>query len=140
MLDYACLLNTLSLYVSPTGAPSPPNDLSNEIADDLVSAKIKWNCPLYRGGGIVKYVIRIPSISYVGEETGNCPMGSSHTIRVGGISGVEFNTVYDVEVTAISVCASESEAKHISVIIEANDEGKIYIHEKYQMYCISTIM
>ena len=67
-------------------------------------------------------------------------MGSSHTIRAGGISGVEFDTVYDVEVTAISVCGSESEAKKISVIIEANGEGKIYIHEKYQMYCISTII
>ena len=93
----------MSLYVSPTGAPSPPDDLSNKTADDLVSAKIKWNFPLYRGGGIVKYVIRIPSISYVGEETGNCPMGSSHTIRAGGISEVEFKTIYDIEVTAISV-------------------------------------
>ena len=117
----------MSLYVSPTGAPFPHDDLSNEIADDLVSAKIKWNCPLYRGGGIVKYIIRIPSISYVGEETGNCPMGSSHVIRAGGISGVEFNTVYDVEVTAISVCASESETRKVPVIIEANGEGK-YIY------------
>ena len=122
----------MSLYVSPTGVPSPPDDLSNDTADDLVSAKIKWNCPLYRGGGIVKYVIRIPSISYVGEETGNCPMGSSHTTRAGGISGglsgVEFNTFYDVEVTAISVCGSdESEIRKIPVMIEANGEGYLYI-------------
>ena len=111
----------MSLYVSPTGAPSPPDDLSNETADDLVSAKIKWNCPLNREGDIVKYVIRIPSISYVGEETGNCPIGSSHTIRVGGISEVKFNTVYDVEVTAISVCGSESEQSNITVMINASE-------------------
>ena len=72
---------------------------------------------MYRGGGIVKYVIRIPSVSYVGEETGNCPMGSSHTIRAGGMSAVEFNTMYDVEVTAISVCGSESEPAIFFVII-----------------------
>ena len=113
----------MSLYISPTGAPSPPDDLSNETADDLVSAKIKWNCPLYRGGGIVKYVIRIPSISYVGEETGICPMGSSHTIGAGGISGVEFKTIYAVEVTAISVCGSEGETRKIPVMIEGNGEG-----------------
>ena len=117
----------MSLYVSPTGVPSPPDDLSKDTADDLVSAKIKWNCPLYRGGGIVKYVIRIPSIGYVGEETGNCPMGSSHTTRAGGISGVEFITFYDVEVTAISVCGSESEIREIPVMIEANGEGYMYI-------------
>ena len=111
----------MSLCVSPTGAPSPPDDLSNETADDLVSAKIKWNCPLYRGGGIVNYVIGIRSISYVEEETGNCPMGSSHTIRAGSISGVKFNTVYDVEVTAISVCGDESEQSNITVMINASE-------------------
>ena len=109
----------MSLYIPPTCVPSPPDDLSNGTADDLVSAKIKWNCPLYRGG-IVKYVIKIPSISYVGEETGNCPVESSHTIRAGGISGVVFNSVYDVEVTAISVCESESEPAIISVMIETS--------------------
>ena len=110
----------MSLYVSPTGAPSPPDDLSNETADDLVSAKIKWNCTRNREGGIDKYIIRIPSIGYVEEVTGNCSMGSSHTIR-GGISGVKFNTVYDVEVTAISVCGSESEQSNITVMINASE-------------------
>ena len=121
--DYTWLsmtINTSSLYVSPTGVPSPPDDLSNKAADDLVSATIMCNCPLYRGGGIVKYVTRIPSISYVGEETGNCPMGSSHTIRAGGISEVEFNTVYDVEVTAVSVCGSESETRNILIMFDAS--------------------
>ena len=113
----------MSLYVSPTGAgaPSPPDDLSNETADDLVSAKIKWNCTWNREGGIDKYIIRIPSIGYVEEETGNCSMGSSHTIRAGSISGVKFNTVYDVEVTAISVCGSESEQSSITVMINASE-------------------
>ena len=115
----------MSLYVSPTGAPSPPDDLSNATADDLVSAKINWNCPLYRGGGIVKYVIRIQLTTgvymYVEEETGNCPMGSSHTIRAGGISEVKFNTVYDVEVTAVSVCGDESEQSNITVMINASE-------------------
>ena len=113
--------NTLSLYVSPTGVPSPPVDLSNETADDLVSAKIKWNCPLNREGDIDNYVVRIPSIMYFGEETGNCPIGSSHTIRVGGISEVKFNTVYDVEVTAISMCEDESEQNNITVMINASE-------------------
>ena len=94
--------------------------MSNDILNDLLSTKIKWNCPLYRGGEIEKYFIRIPSINYVGEETGNCPTGSSHTIRVDGISGVEFNTAYAVEVTAFSMCASESEPAIIFVMIEAS--------------------
>ena len=115
----------MSLYVSPTGAPSPPDDLSNETADDLSSVKINWNCPLYRGGGIVNYVIKIQLTTgvymYVEKETGNCPMGSSHTIRAGGISKVKFNTIYDVEVTAISVCGSESEQSNITVMINASE-------------------
>ena len=110
----------MSLYVSPTGAPSPPDDLSNETVDDLSSAKIKWNCPLYREGGIDKYFIRMPLISYVEEETGNCPMGGSHTIRAGGIFGVEFNIVYDVIVTATNICGSESEISSITVEINAS--------------------
>ena len=109
------------MYVFPTGAPSPPDDLSNETADDLVSDKIKWNCPLNREGGIDNYVIRIPSIVYFGEESGNCPMGSSHTIRASGISKLKFNTFYDVEVTAISVCGSESEQSNITVMINASE-------------------
>ena len=115
------MLNTLSLYIPPTGAPSPPDDLSNGTADDLVSAKIKWSCPLYRGGGIIKYVIRITSISYVGEETGNCSMGSSHTIRAGLMSVVQVNKIYAVEVTAISICEEESEPSNCTVEINASE-------------------
>ena len=112
----------MSLYVSPTGVPSPPDDLSYDTADDLVSAKIKWNSPQYRGGGNVSYVVRFPSASgYVGKETGNCPMRSSHTIRAGSMSGVEFNTVYSAEVYAISVCKSESEKSNITVMINASE-------------------
>ena len=111
----------MSLYVSRTGAPSPLDDLSNATADDLSSAKIKWNCPLYEGGGIVKYIIRIPSISsYVGEETGNCPMGSSHTIR-GGIYGVKFNEPCVVHVTSLSICGNESVLSNITVEINASE-------------------
>ena len=109
------------LDISPTGVPSPPDDLSTGTADELVSAKIIWNCPLYRGGGIVKYVIRIPSISYVGEETGNCPMGSSHTIRADGISGVEFNVPYVVHVTTLNICGDESEQSNITVMIKVGE-------------------
>ena len=131
----------MSLYVSPKGVPSPPDDLSNETADDLVSHKVKWNCPLNRGGGIVKYVIRISLISsYVGEETDNCPMGSSHTIRAGSISGVEFNTVYDVEVTAISVCGDESGQSNITVMINASECCTVcdmYECTNELFYCIS---
>ena len=113
------------VHVSPTGAPSPPNDLSNETADDLSYVKIKWNCPLYEEGGIVKYIIRIQITTgvymYVEEETGNCSMGSCHTIRAGSISKLEFNRVYDVEVTAISVCGEESELSNITVMINASE-------------------
>ena len=112
----------MSLYISPTGVPSPPDDLSNGTVGDLDSAKIKWNCPLYKGGGISKYVVTIPSISYVGEEVGNCPNRSSHTIKASGILEMEYNTAYDVEVTAISVCGSESEIRNIPLMIGAIGE------------------
>ena len=73
----------------------------------------------------MKYVIRIQLTTgvymYVEEETGNCSMRGSHTIRAGSISGVKFNTVYDVEVTAISVCGSESEPSNITVMINASE-------------------
>ena len=79
---------------------------------------------MYREG-IAKYVIRIPSISYVGEETGNCSMGSSHTIRAGGMSGVKFNVPYVVHVTALNICGDESEQNNITVMIKAG-EGVLY--------------
>ena len=110
----------MSLYISPSGAPSPPDGLSNEISDDLVSTEIKWNCPLYRGGGIVKYVINISSINYIREEHGNCPLGSSHTIQP-SIFGVEFNQPYDVYVNALSICGDESNQTDITVIISASE-------------------
>ena len=93
----------------------------------MVSAKIKWNCPLYREGGIDKYIIRIPSISYVGEDTGICPMGSSHTIRAGGMSGVKFNVPYVVHVTALNICGDESEQSNITVMINAGE---------WLLYCV----
>ena len=58
---------------------------------------------------------------YDEEETDNCSMRSSHTIRAGGISGVEFNTIYDVQVTAISVCGDQSEQSNITVMINASE-------------------
>ena len=57
---------------------------------------------------------------YVEEDTGNCPMGSSHTIK-GGISGVEFNVPYVVIVTALSICGDESELSNITVEINTGE-------------------
>ena len=54
----------------------------------------------------MKYVIKIPSISYVREET-----GTSHSIQTDVGLGVE---LYDVEVTSISVCGSENETANLS--------------------------
>ena len=48
-------------------------------------------------------------------------MGSSHAISAGSISRVEFNTVYDVVVTAISVCGDESELSNVTLMINASE-------------------
>ena len=62
----------------------------------------------------MKYLIKIPSISYVREGT-----GTSHTIQTDVGLGVK---LYDVEVISISVCGSESELANLSLKIQVSGE------------------
>ena len=48
-------------------------------------------------------------------------MESSHIIRAGGMSGVEFNVPYVVHVTALNICGDESEQSNITVMINAGE-------------------
>ena len=80
----------------------------------MANATIDWDPPLYSGRGIVKYIISIPSISYVRSET-----GTFHTIQTTVGSGKEF---YDVKVTAVSECGSVSEAANYSLRIQGSGE------------------
>ena len=82
----------------------------------MPSTTIEWNPPLYGGQGIENYTINISDIGYV-EHLGNV---SSHIIKAGDGSEVNFNVNYNVEVVAISTCGSKTEPSNISVIISAS--------------------
>ena len=93
---------------------STPRNVTSPATNSLANAIIDWNPPLYSGRGIVKYIISVPSISYVRSET-----GTSHTIQTNVGSGEEF---YDVNVTAISECGSISEPANYSLRIQPSGE------------------
>ena len=57
-------------------------------------------------------------VGYSEEE-----IGTAHTITADG-SDVMFNTLYDVEVTAVNTCGLESSPANITVNITASDEKK----------------
>ena len=104
------------------GEPSPPANLSITTPNNIPSTTIKWDAPLYRGQGIAKYTIKIPSINYVTEDTNTSLTRNYHIIAAEEGTGVKFNTLYAVEVSTVGVCGSESEPANVSVRIEATGE------------------
>ena len=69
---------------------------------------IQWQSPLYTGGPIIRYTVTV----------------NGQTESVSGdvftytITGLDFNTDYSVEVTAVS-CGLESEPANVTVNIQA---------------------
>ena len=69
----------------------------------------QWQSPLYTGGPIIRYTVT----------------ANGHTESVSGdvftytITGLDFNTDYNVEVTAVNSCGLESEPANVTVNIEA---------------------
>ena len=66
---------------------------------------------------IERYKIKIIQVSGYSEEES----GTAHTITADG-SDVMFNTLYDVEVTAVNTCGLESNPASITVNIAASGE------------------
>ena len=66
---------------------------------------------------IERYKIKILQVSDYSEEES----GTAHTITADG-SDVMFNTLYDVEVTAVNTCGLESNPASITVNITASGE------------------
>ena len=110
----------LSVY---TGNLSTPHNFTSPITNSLANAIIEWDPPLYSGSGIVKYTISILSkiFRYVRNVS-----GTSHTIQTNIGSGEE---LYDVNVTAISVCGSVSEPAIYSLRIHPSGECKLVVSD-----------
>ena len=72
------------------------------------------------GGNLISiatYRITIPAVVGYSEEE----IGTEHSITADG-SDVMFNTLYDVEVTAVNTCGLESNPASITVNIAASGE------------------
>ena len=105
------------LYLSTffvTDKPGPPHELNiqchdNASANTDSSAVIQWQRPLYTGGLIINY-----RITANGQPTSVSGDVFNYTI-----TGLDFNTDYSVEVTAVNSCSLESEPANVTVNIEA---------------------
>ena len=95
-----------------TDKPGPPHELihDNASANTASSTVFQWQPPLYTGGLIVNY-----RITANGQSTSVSGDVFNYTI-----TGLDFNTDYSVEVTAVNSCSLESEPASVIVnIIEA---------------------
>ena len=108
---YAEDLHSIVLLVG--GDPGPPLNLTHDMsANTLSSAVIRWDPPSTTGGdGIFITGYRIMSSD---SGLNNEIDGMTYTI-----TGLQYNTNYSVEVTAINSCGQESEPANVVVNIEA---------------------
>ena len=104
-----------SIVVLALGDPGPPFDLTHDMSANTVSsAVIRWNPPSTTGGdGISITGYRIMS-SDNGLNLNEIVNDTTYTI-----TGLQYNTDYSVEVTAINSCGRESEPDSVVVNIEA---------------------
>ena len=80
---------------------------------------------MFTGGNgvtIESYRITIPAVSSYSEEES----GTAHTITADG-SDVMFNTLYDVEVTAVNSDGQESNPARVYVNISATGQYNNYV-------------
>ena len=101
----------IAMFSILKGNPSPPHELHHDVsANTESSAVIQWQSPLYTGGPIISYTVT----------------ANGQTVSVSGnvftytITGLDVNTYYSVEVTAVNSCGLESEPVHVTVNIEAS--------------------
>ena len=102
------------------GAPGSPLNLSHDVmVNTESSAVIRWNTPSNTGGNEI-------SISEYGIMSSDSGLGL--TTAVSGdmlyynVTGLDYNTNYSVEVTAINSCGLESVPANVLVNIEARGE------------------
>ena len=102
------------------GAPGSPLNLCHDVmANTESSAVIRWDTPSNIGGN---------GISISDYRIMSSDNGLSLTTAVSGdmlhynITGLEYNTNYNVNVTAINSCGLESVPANVLVIIEARGE------------------
>ena len=72
---------------------------------------IQWQSPLYTGGPIIRY-----TVTANGQSTS---VGGTGDVFTYTITGLDVNTNYTVEVTAVNSCGLESEPANVTVNIEA---------------------
>ena len=108
--DFFIYLYTLTSLSFLTDNPSPPHELHHDaLANTESSAVIQWQSPLYTGGPIIRYTV-----------TANGQTESvSGNVFTYTITGLDVNTNYSVEVTAVNSCGLESEPANVTVNIEA---------------------
>ena len=115
------VLQNLLLHGRNAGIPDPPHELYHDVsANTESSAVIQWQPPLYTGGRLIRYTVtangQTESVS-----------GDEFTYN---ITGLDVNTDYTVEVTAVNSCGLESEPATITVNIEARGEKHHTILDK----------
>ena len=110
---YIPLCGGFALYCCIVLDPGPPLDLTHDISANTVSsAVITWDPPSTTGGdGISITGYRIMSDNGLNNEADDMNYI---------ITGLQYNTDYSVEVTAINSCGQQSEPASVVVNIEAS--------------------
>ena len=105
---------------SLTDPPNPPINLhQNELANTESSAVVQWEPPFFNGNSTIRYTVTV-----------NCQISQSvrhedadNIVFPHNISGLIYNTEYNVSVTAINSCGLSSEPANTSVFIDARGQG-----------------
>ena len=103
------MINSCNIHGPNAGIPDPPQELDHDVsANTESSAVIQWQPPLYTGGSVINYTV-----------TANGQTESvSGDVFTYTITGLDVNTDYSVEVTAVNSCGLESEPATVTVIIQ----------------------
>lgn len=80
------------------------------LANTVSSAVIQWQAPLYTGGSIIGYTV-------IGRNGQNESI--SGDIFNYTITGLDINTNYSFQVTAVNSCGLKSKPANVTVIIMA---------------------
>ena len=117
-----------------TDLPEPPlNLVQNSSANTESSVVVQWQAPEETGGvSISTYTVTVDVDGMMVSQNISGNM-LTHTI-----SGLEYNTDYDVEVTAINSCGIPSQPATTTVFIDAR--GQWNIHKTHGIFTVLTFL
>ena len=122
--------NSWHCFHTPIIAPLQPVGLvQNDAANTESSVVVQWQAPLETGGvSISTYTVTVEREGMMVSQNVSGNM-LTHTI-----TGLEYNTDYEVEVTAVNSCGIPSQPATTIVSINANGQWNIHKNSR-NLHC-----